>query len=98
MLLERGMEPECYSAGSTSCCCRASGHTNYCIEAFNLFVQYCYTLSPRQAEQMLWGRFVNNEGKYDKTFLVMFTSEHLNRMIKDATQIIWVLTRHLKQY
>eukprot|EP00731_Ephydatia_muelleri_P006750 Em0003g998a len=34
---------------------RAAGHKNYCIEAFHLLMQYYYTLTPRCAEQMLWG-------------------------------------------
>ena len=61
---------------------RASGHTNYCLEAFNLFVQYYYTLTPRLAEQMLWGRFINNEGKMGHNISCDLHMEHLNRTIK----------------
>ena len=32
---------------------RATGHKNYCIEAFIFLMQYYYTLPPRHAEQML---------------------------------------------
>ena len=62
----------------------ASGHTNYCLEALNLLVQYYYTLSPRLAEQMLWGRFVNSEGKIAHNISCHLHMEHLNREIKGA--------------
>ena len=62
----------------------SSGHTNYCLEAFNLLVQYYYTLSPRLAEQMLWGCFVNSEGKIAHNISCDLHMEHLNRDIKGA--------------
>ena len=33
-------------------------HTNYRLESFKLRHQYFYSLSPRQAEQMMWSTFV----------------------------------------
>ena len=63
---------------------RASGHVNYCIEAFNLLMQYYYTLTPRLAEQMLWGRFINYEGKPGHNISADLHMEHLNRTCKDA--------------
>ena len=41
----------------------SSGNTNYACEAANLVVQQMYTLPPRLASQLLWGRFVNVHGK-----------------------------------
>lgn len=63
---------------------RASGHVNYCLEAFNLLMQYYYTLTPRLAEQMLWGRFINYEGKPGHNISADLHMEHLNRTCKDA--------------
>lgn len=63
---------------------RATRHKNYCIEAFNLFMQYYYTLPPRYAEQMLWGRFINSEGGQGRNISADLHMEHLNRIVKDA--------------
>ena len=41
---------------------RATGHTNYTLEAFTLLVQYYYLFPPRYAEQLLTARFVNSKG------------------------------------
>ena len=40
-----------------------SGHINYSLEALPFLTQYYCTLPPRMAEQMLWGHFINYEGK-----------------------------------
>ena len=42
---------------------RATGHTNYCIEAFNFLALYYYILPECFAKQMLWGQFINQVGK-----------------------------------
>eukprot|EP00731_Ephydatia_muelleri_P034358 Em0056g17a len=63
---------------------RATRHKNYCIEAFNLFMQYYYTLPPRYAEQMLWGRFINSEGGQGRNISADLHMEHLNHIVKDA--------------
>ena len=63
---------------------RATGHTNYCIEAMNLLTQYYYTLTPQLAQQMLWGRFINNHGKIGQNISCDLHMEHLNRLCKTA--------------
>ena len=63
---------------------RVTGHTNYCLEALNLLTQYYYTLPPRYAEQMLWGRFVNSQGGPGQNISADLHMEHLNRLLKDA--------------
>ena len=63
---------------------RAAGHKNYCIEAFHLLMQYYYTLTPRCAEQMLWGRFVNSVGGPGHNISGDLHMEHLNRILKDT--------------
>ena len=42
---------------------RASGHTNYTLEALTLLSHYYYLLPPRYAEQLKWSRFINTQGK-----------------------------------
>ncbi|KAL5479300.1 hypothetical protein EMCRGX_G022803 [Ephydatia muelleri] len=60
------------------------GDKNYCIEAFHLLMQYYYTLTPRCAEQMLWGRFVNSVGGPGHNISGDLHMEHLNRILKDT--------------
>ena len=62
----------------------ATGHKNYCFEAFNLMCQYHYILTPQLAEQMLWGRFINTNGRIGENILCDLHMEHLNRVCKDA--------------
>lgn len=42
---------------------RATGRTNYAIEAFTLLCQYNFLFTPRMAEQLKWSRTVNMHGK-----------------------------------
>ena len=63
---------------------RATGHKNYCIEAFNFLALYYYVLPPQHfAEQMLWGRFINQAGKRGQNISADLHMEHLNRLCKD---------------
>ena len=62
----------------------ASGHTNYRLEALYLLTQYYYVLTPRLAEQMLWGQFVNYEGKKGHNVSADLHMECMNRLCKDA--------------
>lgn len=41
---------------------KAHRRYNYSIEAVNLLSQYHFFLTPRQAEQLLWSRFINTHG------------------------------------
>ncbi|KAL5510576.1 hypothetical protein EMCRGX_G006142 [Ephydatia muelleri] len=60
----------------------ATKHKNYCIEAFNLQMQYYYILPKRYAEQMLWGRFINSEGGPGHNIPADLHMEHLNKLLK----------------
>lgn len=59
-----------------------SGRRNYCLEAFKLLHQYQYALPPRQAEQLIWSRFVNTRGVQGRNIPMDFHQEHLNRLCK----------------
>ena len=63
---------------------RASGHTNYTLEALNLLSHYYYLLPPRYAEQMKWNRFVNTQGKRGANISADLHIEHMNRICKEA--------------
>ncbi|KAL5509146.1 hypothetical protein EMCRGX_G004456 [Ephydatia muelleri] len=60
----------------------ATKHKYYCIEAFNLQMQYYYILPKRYAEQMLWGRFINSEGGPGHNIPADLHMEHLNKLLK----------------
>ena len=57
---------------------------NYTIEAFLLLMQYHHILSPRQAEQLLWSRFINIHGRHGKNVECDLRMEHLNKECKSA--------------
>lgn len=63
---------------------KATGHSNYAIEAFTLLCQYHFMLSPFLAEQLKWSRFVNTHGKIGKNISMDMHMEHLNRVCKTA--------------
>lgn len=63
---------------------KASGRTNYSIEAFATLYQYYYTLSPRQSHQLIWSRFVNTHGQPGHNIECDLHMEHLNRLCKNA--------------
>ena len=63
---------------------RATGHKNYAIEAFTLLAQHYYFLPPQLAQQLLWSRFVNTQGRRGHNIAADLHMEHLNRICKDA--------------
>ena len=63
---------------------KVSGRTNYTIEAFTMLYSHAFFLSPRQADQLLWCRFVNATGWAGKNIAMDLHMEHLNRVCKDA--------------
>lgn len=65
---------------------RYSGRRNYCVEAFKLLFQYYYALPPRQAEQLIWSRFVNTHGTPGRNIPLDLHLEHLNRLCKNSIQ------------
>ena len=61
-----------------------SGNRNYACEAANLLIQYYYILSPRQASQLFWSRFVNTHGRPGRNIPVDLHMEHFNKIAKGA--------------
>jgi hypothetical protein len=61
---------------------RATGHTNYAMEALTLLT-HCYaTLPPSLAEQAKWSRFINVHGQKGRNISCDLHMEHLNRPVK----------------
>ena len=61
---------------------KASNHRNYAKEAVLFLFQYFYQFSDRQKEQLLWGRFVNTQGRAGANIPSDLHMEHLNRRLK----------------
>lgn len=62
----------------------SSGRKNYAIETLNLLLQHDFLLSPRLAEELLWGRFINTRGQAGKNIPNDLHCEHLNRLCKGS--------------
>ena len=63
---------------------KASGRTNYSIEALNVLLQHNYLFPPRMKQQLLWERTVNVHGKQGKNISCNLYLKHVNRMCKNA--------------
>jgi L1 cell adhesion molecule like protein len=57
---------------------------NYSIEALHLLSQYHFYLSHRQAQQLLWSRFINTQNLPGHNIPTDLYMEHLNRICKIA--------------
>ena len=62
---------------------KMAGRKNYSLEALNLLSQQL-TLSPREAQQLVWSRFVNTHGRSGCNKPCDLEMEHLNRSCKTA--------------
>ena len=63
---------------------KATGRTNYSIEAFTLLCQHDKLFSPRLATQLTWSRTINTHGRAGKNIPCDLHLEHLNRDAKNA--------------
>ena len=54
------------------------------METLNFLLQHDYTLSERQAAELLWSRFFNGSGHPGKNIPNDLKCEHLNRLCKTA--------------
>ena len=63
---------------------KGTNHKNYSLEVLYTLYQYYYILSPREAEEMLWCRFVNVSGLPGKNIAADLHMEHLNRTLNDS--------------
>lgn len=65
---------------------KSSGRKNYSIESLNMLCQCEYQLTPRKAQELLWGRFINTRGVPGSNIPPDLHQEHLNRLVKDAVR------------
>lgn len=63
---------------------KSSGRKNYSIEVLNMLCQYEYKLTPRQAQELIWSRFVSTHSAPGRNIPGDLHQEHLNRVVKDA--------------
>ena len=61
-----------------------SGRTNYANEVLNMLFQHDFSLSPRHATDLLWGRSINVHGRKGKNVSADLHMEHMNRVVKDC--------------
>ena len=64
----------------------SSRRNNYALESLYLLFQHDFSLSPRQAIELIWSRFVNVHGLPGKNIPNDLHMEHLNRLLKVALQ------------
>jgi len=60
----------------------SSGRKNYALESLNLLLQHDFILPPRQAAELIWGRFINVSGVQGRNIPNDLHLEHLNRVVK----------------
>ena len=65
---------------------KSSRRKNYSIEILNFLVQHYYSLSERQAAELVWSRFINTRGQPGKNIPNDLHCEHLNRLCKTAVR------------
>lgn len=63
---------------------KSSGRKNYSVEVLNMLCQYKYEFTPRQAQELIWSRFINTHGAPGRNIPEDLHQEHLNRVCKDA--------------
>lgn len=63
---------------------KASGRSNYSVEAFTLLAQYHFTFSERMRKQLIWNRTINAHGLRGKNIACDLHMEHLNRECKGS--------------
>jgi hypothetical protein len=63
---------------------KCANRKNYAIESLNLLWQFHIALSPRQAMQLMWSRFINTQGKPGCNLPCDLHMEHLNKACKSA--------------
>ena len=65
---------------------KATGHTNYALEAQTLLSQYYVIFPPCYAEKLKWSHFINCHGFPGHNISCDLHIEHINRKIKTAIE------------
>lgn len=63
---------------------KSSNRRNYSVEVLNMLCQYEYDLPPRQAQELIWSRFVSTHNAPGRNIEEDLHQEHLNRVVKDC--------------
>lgn len=67
---------------------KSAKRKNYAIEALNLLMQSNHILPPRQAQQLIWSRFVNTRGWIGHNISCDLHMEHIIRSCKTALNAV----------
>ena len=67
---------------------RATGHTNYALEALTLLLQCNVFLPPNLVEQIKWSCFINVHGQLGRNISCDLHMEHLNRVVKSSIEVM----------
>ncbi len=67
---------------------RATGHTNYAMEALTLLLQCNVFLPPNLVEQIKWFRFINVHGHLCRNISCDLHVDHLNRVVKSSSEVL----------
>ena len=63
---------------------KTSGRINYGTEALRMLSQYEFELTPHQAQELIWNRFISTHNAPGKNIPCDLHQEHLNRIVKDG--------------
>ena len=66
---------------------KSANRKNYSLEILYTLYQYYFLLSSREAEELIWSRFVNVHGIPGKNIPMDLHMEHLNKVLKSLRQI-----------
>ena len=64
--------------------CKSAERRNYAVEVLNMLCQYEFDLPPRQAQELIWSRFISTHASAGHNIPEDLHQEHLNKIIKDA--------------
>ena len=62
----------------------SSARKNYSVEALNMLCQYHHKLTHRQAQELIWSRFINSHSAPGRNIPVDLHQDHLNHVCKDS--------------
>ncbi len=64
----------------------SSRRNNYALESLDLLFQHDFSLSPRLAADLIWGRFVNVQGLPGRNIPNDLHMKHLSKLLKTSLQ------------
>ena len=63
---------------------KSSNRHNYSVEVLNMLSQYYFEFTPREAQELIWCRFVSTHSAPGCNIPEDLLQEHLNKVVKDC--------------